>query len=994
MATLALNVDPSGAVSGAKQAEQALDRVKRKAKGTEKANDQLSNSYTELRSRLNPAFRASVQFARGQDTLNQALKAGVITTKQAKIATRELELEYKRASTAAAGFGTRLKSIGAAGAVAGTILAGIAVKTVSSFRELDRALAETSTLIGGTAEETKFLDDSAKDLAARFGSSATQQVQAFYQAISAGVGDVVQANAFLETANKLAVGGVTEISTAVDLLSSVTNAYSASGLKAAEASDILFTGVRLGKTTVAELASSLGNVAPLASAAGVSLEEVVAAVAGLTSQGQSTSVAVTGIRQAIAALLKPTSEARKEAARLGISFDAAALESKHLAGVLADVERATGGSKESLAQLFGSVDALNAVLGLIGPSGDKFTDSLEAMGVATGATDVAFEKINKSLSQRLLVQLGILSNIALEVGEVLLNVIVPALEAATGHTNLFAVALLAGGTALAFFFPITGVVIALGAAITVAANNWTRFQAAGELALESVSRSSGIAASEFKKVWSGATGAVTDGFSVMGDVVKSTFNLLIGAVKASGTIALAVFTNVIDLVSGVVIGAVRAVVSGVEQILSPAITGINLLIDGVNDLAKIIPGFEGGIAKLGPIDLSGFKPEATNLGEEAGEALAAAFANASEQLIGDHIGNMIQQINTRIRLSDPRRGRGFNTDFSAVDGSAGDANDNGASSILNSGGLGFTTKVENGVSVTRPNKEIEDNQKTGNRLTDSVRRNTEDMVNGIADLPEGIARLTSASNDNLIGTLLNNQRSTDQRFEELRDTFLRSGSGGSGGSGGGESFFGGRSSFEVSSVGPGIFPQELRKIQEATELIQKLQSKILVAQNDLTILESQPRTTAGDAEIASLENVIASFEARIAQQNNVIIKNQQEIDFQLSRTVQRSSTVIGFAHGGGGRVPNIGGGADSVEAVVRLSPNEPFAFGDVARRGLDNERSGNRMGNVVSFGDTNININGDAGSLDTKAIVDAVDQRLSDFGQDILQRVADGTRGA
>jgi hypothetical protein len=303
--------------------------------------------------------------------------------------------------------------------------------------------------------------------------------------------------------------------------------------------------------------------------------------------------------------------------------------------------------------------------------------------------------------------------------------------------------------------------------------------------------------------------------------------------------------------------SVRAVVSGVEQILSPAITGINLLIDGVNALAKIIPGFEGGIAKLGPIDLSGFKPEATNLGEEAGEALAAAFANASEQLIGDHIGNMIQQINTRTRLSDPRRGRGFNTNFSlaaASDGSAGDANDNGASSILNSGGLGFTTKVENGVSVTRPNKEIEDNQKTGNRLTDSVRRNTEDMVNGIADLPEGIARLTSASNDNLIGTLLNNQRSTDQRFEELRDTFLRSGSGGSGG---GESFFGGRSSFEVTSVSQGFFPQELRKIQEATELIQKLQSKILVAQNDLTILESQPRTTAGDAEIASLENVIA-----------------------------------------------------------------------------------------------------------------------------------------
>lgn len=59
-----------------------------------------------------------------------------------------------------------------------------------------------------------------------------------------------------------AVGGVTELETAVDGITSVVNAYGDDVLSAAEASDLMFTAVKLGKTDFTQLSASLFNVIP------------------------------------------------------------------------------------------------------------------------------------------------------------------------------------------------------------------------------------------------------------------------------------------------------------------------------------------------------------------------------------------------------------------------------------------------------------------------------------------------------------------------------------------------------------------------------------------------------------------------------------------------------------------------------------------------------------------------------------------------------------
>ena len=65
-----------------------------------------------------------------------------------------------------------------------------------------------------------------------------------------------------------------------------------------------------------------------------------------------------GIRQVIAGVIKPTSEAATKAKELGIEFNTAAIKQKGFAGFLEEVIDKTGGSEVEISKLFGSVEAL------------------------------------------------------------------------------------------------------------------------------------------------------------------------------------------------------------------------------------------------------------------------------------------------------------------------------------------------------------------------------------------------------------------------------------------------------------------------------------------------------------------------------------------------------------------------------------------------------------------------------------------------------------
>ncbi|MDD3610472.1 MAG: phage tail tape measure protein, partial [Halothiobacillaceae bacterium] len=323
-------------------------------------------------------------------------------------------------------------------AAAGAALYGMGHTLVAASREsagFQTALAEISTLLDDVGDMPA-LRRGIEQLSLEFGGDVQANSKALYDIISAGAEDATRAVETLRAANELAIGGVSDVSTAADGLTSVLNAYGEAAGNASTVSDAFFAAVKAGKTTVAELAGGIGQVAPLAYEAGVSLDELLASVATLTKGGVGTSEAMTQVRGALAGIIKPSGEAAALAESLGLEFSAIALKSKGFAEFLADVARATGGNVEKMSTLFGSVEALGAVLALTGKGADDFGDILVAMGDKAGSTEQAVSKMMDAPAARAARLKQSMAAVERSFGDAL-TALSPLLDGLTGLLNRF-----------------------------------------------------------------------------------------------------------------------------------------------------------------------------------------------------------------------------------------------------------------------------------------------------------------------------------------------------------------------------------------------------------------------------------------------------------------------------------------------------------------------------------------------------------------------------
>jgi hypothetical protein len=184
----------------------------------------------------------------------------------------------------------------------------------------------------------------------------------------------------------------------------------------------MFAAVKGGKTTFEELSASLFNVGPAAAAAGVSFEEVNAAIATMTAAGVPTAQATTQIRAAMVGLQKPSKELDAIFQALGYDSAQLAIESEGLGFALDAVKDASNGSNGQLQTLLGSVEAVSAVNILAGTGAGKFADELERQNDAAGSVQDAFDEIDKS---RVLERQAIAyQNMGIAIG----NVLIPVME--------------------------------------------------------------------------------------------------------------------------------------------------------------------------------------------------------------------------------------------------------------------------------------------------------------------------------------------------------------------------------------------------------------------------------------------------------------------------------------------------------------------------------------------------------------------------------------
>lgn len=275
----------------------------------------------------------------------------------------------------------------------GVAAGAVATKAIGEFRAFEDGMNEVFTLLPGITEAAMDnMTDDVLALSKTIGKLPEDVIPSLYNSLSAGV-PPDNVFAFLETANKLAVGGATDLGTAVDGLTSVVNAFGPEAVSFAQASDLIFTAVKGGKTTVDELSRSLFQVAPVAAGLGVEFGDVTAALATLTAAGTPTSVAATQLRAVFAELSKPTTVISKKFQELaGKDFATFIAEGGNVADALNLIKKDADASGVSLSAYFGSVEAAGAAQVLTGKGAEKFAQEIAAAGQAAGATEVAFEQ--------------------------------------------------------------------------------------------------------------------------------------------------------------------------------------------------------------------------------------------------------------------------------------------------------------------------------------------------------------------------------------------------------------------------------------------------------------------------------------------------------------------------------------------------------------------------------------------------------------------------
>lgn len=329
-----------------------------------------------------------------------------------------LESTFKRLAASAAAFFSVKKVV------------DFGKECVAAAGQFESGMAEVFTLMPNLSNTAMSqMKNDVKDFAKETGTSVNDTTSALYQAISAGV-PKENVFGFLETANMAAVGGVSDLTTAVDGLSSVTNAYGADVLSAQQASDLMFTTVKLGKTTFGELAGSLYNVVPTAVGAGVAFSDISASLAAMTAQGIPTSVATTQLRQAIVELSKSGTETDKTFRKLaGKGFKEYIAEGHNLQQAFQLLEKHAAKSGLGINDLFGSVEAGNAVLALTGEGTEKFTQAIQAMGNSAGATETAYNTMEQTAERKLAKMKAQWEVMKVEIGGALADALLPAMDA-------------------------------------------------------------------------------------------------------------------------------------------------------------------------------------------------------------------------------------------------------------------------------------------------------------------------------------------------------------------------------------------------------------------------------------------------------------------------------------------------------------------------------------------------------------------------------------
>lgn len=331
------------------------------------------------------------------------LKTLKIQAKDAADAIRRLQQAANNTSSSLGGMRQAARAV-TLSSVTGAIdtLNGLVGNMAAPFRSFESAMAAANTMAGKSGEDFDRLKDSIIGLSKEIPVVRDELADGLYTVISNGVpeGNWMQ---FLEQSAKASVGGIADLGQTVTVTSTLIKNYGMEWSAAGAIQDKIQMTAKNGVTSFEQLASALPRVSGTAAQLGVSMDELMAVFATTTGVTGNTSEVSTQLAAVLNSLVKPSSEAKKAAEAMGISFDAASVKacggfSNFLQALDANVQAyaaQSGQLSETIyGQLFGSAEALRILGSLTGEQKDKFAENIGAMSDSAGTIETAYQQMS------------------------------------------------------------------------------------------------------------------------------------------------------------------------------------------------------------------------------------------------------------------------------------------------------------------------------------------------------------------------------------------------------------------------------------------------------------------------------------------------------------------------------------------------------------------------------------------------------------------------
>lgn len=321
----------------------------------------------------------------------------------------------------------------------GVVSAGayVAARPIKIAIDFEQAMLNVKSVINGiTDEQFKALNNEAKRLGATTSFSASEAAEGMKYLGYAGF-STNQIIAAMPGLLDMARAGVVDLGKASDISSNILSAFGISAGEMGRVADTLTMAFTTSNTTLESLGYTMGEVAPIAKEAGMSLEETAAMAGLLGNIGIQGSKAGTQLKAMVNRLSAPVGPAQKMLESLGVTVKDSAGNLRPMIEVLADMEKATAalGNADRLAAyktIFGE-EPIAGLSELVDKAGTgeiaKYIDIIKnSSGKASQVAAIQMSGLKGSLDELS----SSLEGVAISFGEIMIPAIKSATEILTG----------------------------------------------------------------------------------------------------------------------------------------------------------------------------------------------------------------------------------------------------------------------------------------------------------------------------------------------------------------------------------------------------------------------------------------------------------------------------------------------------------------------------------------------------------------------------------